>query len=623
MPLLLCGCKITRITQPVSAELNSEITVQLTVVDELADSNAHKGLLGLLVPEDWQLLEATYSSSVGAGDLEASPAWTDSLIACYPPAGFEGAMKWIGLTSDKAYAYASPVTIQIQVRLQTGTAAGCFKLGYLVTKATSGMICSGQGSWAPFSYPNRIALPAGAVCPDDFGVKRSEAWDALLKRTSGWTGADGIYSIPLDGSEKPQGQDHLIIFSDTFLGEVNSSGRRINTTMVNNTIAWLQGTEPRADRIEFLWDKSNGANRSVFVPATPAAKPGEFYWLMDGIKIGELIHVFALRLSITGTGAFDWKLTGVAVLSFTLDADHYPAGVEQRDLPFFTENGQLSVALGQAIMPNTAASGSPHPDGYIYIYGPRDDAEGKSLIAARVQPDQFLDFAAWRFWDGSGWGSDPAACAGITNRLSQEFSVSPLGDRYILVCQIGAAVAIRLGDSPVGPFEFYNEIYQCPETAISNNILIYNAKAHPSLSNPDSLLISYNVNTVNFAENLNNADIYRPRFIKLATAGLLSSAASPAAEPGAAPGSFHLMQNYPNPFNPATAITFEVEKRTEVSLKIYNTRGELVEVLFAGQNFAPGRYTTRWQPHNLGSGLFFYTLEAPGWRETRKMMLIQ
>ena len=32
--------------------------------------------------------------------------------------------------------------------------------------STSGMICSGQGSWAPFSYPNRIALPAGEFLLD-------------------------------------------------------------------------------------------------------------------------------------------------------------------------------------------------------------------------------------------------------------------------------------------------------------------------------------------------------------------------------------------------------------------------------------------------------------------------
>ncbi|HOC89164.1 MAG TPA: DUF4185 domain-containing protein, partial [bacterium] len=266
-----------------------------------------------------------------------------------------------------------------------------------------------------------------------------------------------------------------------------------------------------------------------------------------------------------------------------------------------------------------AASGNSKADGYIYIYGPRDDDSGKSLVAGRVLPEEFLDFTAWRFWDGSGWSSDHTASASITNRISQEFSLSELNGRYILVCQIGSSVAVRLGDSPVGPFEMYREIYRAPEVEISDNVFIYNAKAHPSLSDPDSLLITYNVNTLDFGENLRIADIYHPRFIKLSTAGIGSGVAVPVPPPAA----FALLQNYPNPFNPATEIAFEITERTEVTLKIHNARGQLVETLLEARSFAPGRYTTRWQPHNLGSGLFFYTLETSGRRETRKMMLIQ
>jgi hypothetical protein len=620
MPILLCGCKITQITQPVSAAKNSEITVRISVLaSDVPEPNAHKGVLGLLLPADWGVLEATYTSPLGSGDLEPSTAWTDSLVACYPPEEFEGGMKWVGLISDQGYAHSTPATIDVEVRLLTGATEGCFKLGYLVTKATSGLLCSGNDGWAPFSYPNPIAIPLDARCPEEFSVERAGEWDDLLNRTSGWTGADGIYSIPMDCSEKPGGQDHLLLFSDTFIGQVDANKRRINTTMVNNTLAYLRGGRPDPDSISFMWAKNGSTNRSVFLPATPSAAANEYYWLMDGVKIDSLIHVFALRLHTTGGGSFDFKLTGVAILSFTLGADHYPVDVVQRDLPFFMENGELTAVLGQAIMPNTRESGNENYDGYIYVYGPRDDSDGKSLLASRVEPDKFLDFSAWRFWDGSGWNSDYSKSAGITNRLSQEFSISQAGDRYILVCQIGAAVAIRLGDSPVGPFDFYREIYKCPEVNISNNILIYNAKAHPSLSEGDSLLISYNVNTLSFAENLTNADIYRPRFIKLAMNDLENGVAVETA----APGSFRLMQNYPNPFNPATEIAFEIVERSEVSLKVYNALGEVIEILFDARNMPPGRYTTRWAPHNLGSGVYFYALESPGWRETRKMMLIK
>jgi len=46
---------------------------------------------------------------------------------------------------------------------------------------------------------------------------------------------------------------------------------------------------------------------------------------------------------------------------------------------------------------------------------------------------------------------------------------------------------------------------------------VYGAKAHPHLSAPGELLISYHVNTFDFWENFSagGVDIYRPRFIKL------------------------------------------------------------------------------------------------------------
>lgn len=620
MSTLLCGCKITQITQPAAADRNSEITVQITILaNDVPEPNAHRGVLGLLLPRDWQVLEAVYRSSLGSGDLEASAAWTDSLESCYPAAGFEGEMQWSGLISDQGYAHTNPATITVDVRLRTGETEGCFKLGYLVTKATGGLLCSGQDSWAPFSYPNRIAVPATASCPEEFGVERAGAWDALFKRTSGWTGADGIYSIPLDGCEQPQGQDHLILFSDTFIGQVDAAGKRVNSTIVNNTLAFLRGNQPDPGRLSFLWGTNGTAPRAVFTPATATAEPNDLYWLMDGVRVDSLFHVFALRLHTTGGGAFDFALNGVVILSFRLDENHYPVQVQQTDLPFFVKEGVLTAALGQAILPNARESGNRHYDGYLYIYAPRDDASGKSLIASRVLPEHLLDFSQWQFWDGSGWGSDPAACAGITDRLSQEFSITEVGDRYLLVFQLGSSVAIRIGDSPVGPFGFYSEIYQAPEVRISGNVFIYNAKAHPSLSDADSLLISYNVNTLSFAENLNIADVYRPRFIKLATAGL----ASGVAEAAAAPEAFRLLQNYPNPFNPVTTIAFELPAAGRVTLRICNGLGQVVETLFEGRAMPAGRYTTRWEPQNLGSGVYFYLLEGPGWRETRKMMYLR
>ena len=172
-----------------------------------------------------------------------------------------------------------------------------------------------------------------------------------------------------------------------------------------------------------------------------------------------------------------------------------------------------------AVLPNTQVAHAPKADGFLYVYGLRNDDFNKKLLVARVRPERIADFAAYRFWTGAEWSPDIAAAAPVTGRASSELSVTPLADgRYLLVFQldtISNKVAVRVGDTPVGPWSDYKVVYEAPETAISPNILIYNAKAHPHLSEPGRLLISYNVNTTDFGEAFRNADIYRPRFIWL------------------------------------------------------------------------------------------------------------
>lgn len=615
------GCKITKITQPVSADKNTTLTVTISVTDNLVpENNPNKGLIGVLIPQDWKVEGGSYSSpSLGSGSLYISDDWADSIEAAHPSMAFPGNMKWVALVSDKGYTYTSAVDIDIELKLVTGQTEGCFSLGYLVTKASPGLI-SGAPDWAPFSYPNKIAVPFGSSCEELFKAERAEDWNSLFARTSGWTGSDGIYSIPMNMSEKPGGQNHLILFSDTFIGKVDSNKKRYDTKMVNNTLAYLKGNRPAEDSISFMWNnQESAAPASMFVPNTPNAKAGEYYWLMDGIKIKDTVHVFALRVFTTESGAaMGFDLAGSAVLSFNLSAENRPVNVRQTECPFFTKNGSSHSVMGQAILPNTRESGNINPDGYIYIYGPKSGST-KELLAGRTKPEDILNFPKWEFWNGSQWTGDFMAAAPITNNLSQEFSVSEVNGKYMVVFQTGSSVAVRMGDSPVGPFGFFSEVYRCPETDISDNVFVYNAKAHPSLSDNGSVLVSYNVNTFDFLENINNADVYRPRFIRLTVkdnqSGVIKDADNPAA--------YKLLQNYPNPFNNATKIEFELDKPALVSIKVYNSLGQLVSTLMDLRQLSAGKYQTSWEPVNLPSGIYFYSLETETFKERRKMVLLK
>lgn len=84
---------------------------------------------------------------------------------------------------------------------------------------------------------------------------------------------------------------------------------------------------------------------------------------------------------------------------------------------------------------------------------------------------------------------------------------------------------------------------------------------------------------------------------------------------------YALEQNYPNPFNPSTVIRFTMKQAGAATLIITDVLGRVVmqEQLQA----RVGENLYRFTAQNLGSGVYFYTLRAPGFQQTKKMMLVK
>lgn len=93
------------------------------------------------------------------------------------------------------------------------------------------------------------------------------------------------------------------------------------------------------------------------------------------------------------------------------------------------------------------------------------------------------------------------------------------------------------------------------------------------------------------------------------------------------PENFHLKQNYPNPFNPSTKIEFGIPKYSTVSLKIFNTAGQLVKTLI-NTNLQAGEYSIQWNGKDesgitVSSGIYFYSLSADDYSETKRLVLLK
>ncbi len=103
------------------------------------------------------------------------------------------------------------------------------------------------------------------------------------------------------------------------------------------------------------------------------------------------------------------------------------------------------------------------------------------------------------------------------------------------------------------------------------------------------------------------------------------------------PVKFSLSQNYPNPFskgsggNPTTTINYVIPNSVEknhdfslqhVTLTVYDALGRKVATL-VNKRQAPGDYSIRFNASKLTSGVYFYTLRAGEYFETKKMILMK
>lgn len=76
------------------------------------------------------------------------------------------------------------------------------------------------------------------------------------------------------------------------------------------------------------------------------------------------------------------------------------------------------------------------------------------------------------------------------------------------------------------------------------------------------------------------------------------------------PDNYSLAQNYPNPFNPTTSISFDLPTTSIVTLKVYNSNGQLVESLLNQEELNAGKRSVNFNSSNLASGQYFYQMKA-------------
>ncbi|HRR34956.1 MAG TPA: DUF4185 domain-containing protein [Kiritimatiellia bacterium] len=357
-------------------------------------------------------------------------------------------------------------------------------------------------------------------------VTRAPEWTAMFERTNGWLGADGIYSIPLNGFDAAIGPRSaprtLFVFSDTRIGDADPRTHVITGRgMPSHSAAILDGTAPCTEALSFHFGyQDDGGLGHLFT--------GTHTWLNDGIAIGGQVF-------ITAFAEKGWKPVRLDLITLPLSNGRpdFKRVHVRPDIPLLYRDDNIDIMFGVALMDLSESSGAPQPDGYVYAYGYKDNKKRgsrKDAVVARVRREDYADPALWRFWDGHAWRPNIAAdaheAAALQRHVSTEFSVTPISEglyrgKFLMVyCRDVQTrdMMIAVGETPTGPFGDGVLVYRAPEPDTYNPInggttYTYNAKAHPHLSPPGRLLISYHVNQHG---NLpTTTEIYRPRFLWL------------------------------------------------------------------------------------------------------------
>jgi Domain of unknown function (DUF5005) len=310
-------------------------------------------------------------------------------------------------------------------------------------------------------------------------VKLATDFNQLFTRYSGWTGGDATYSIPL-----PDGRN-LWLFGDSFIGTVNPNRTRPGGGLYRNAFVVQDGDD--------LTTLTGGA--TAFVEPADA---GWWYWPGHGIAHGDTLQVILFGFKSTGSGAWDFAYASVDVATFSL--------------PDFQ---LLSIERKIADPPTNYGAAILKEDGYLYLYGSEKQGFSKFLHTARVAGDDLN--GEWEYFDGTGWTTDPALSARHFAHVSDEFAVFKHNDRYYLLTQhhiLGGEIYIYDSPNPASGFDHKRTVYCTPQSH-EGNLFTYNAFAHTQFSSGGELLVSYNVNSSNFADLFSNADNYRPYFVRV------------------------------------------------------------------------------------------------------------
>ena len=325
-------------------------------------------------------------------------------------------------------------------------------------------------------------------------VEFSKETDKYFTNDFVWRGADGASSIDLDNGKV------LWLFSDGFICSDLSKSRK-KSTMINNSVAIQDGYDLKTAPVKYYWGKSKKKPQAFF------HIPEKFwFWTGHGVMIKDKLIIFLLKEHGIKTGigfeAFGWYAVLIS---------------NPNDEP---SKWKIKYIEGPETYGYIAGSAAVLKDEkYLYAYGAVEPATHEVYLLRWKLGEAYTgNIANPEWWINGKWAErktrlpvpEPLFIGGT------EYSVhyDTLLKKFIQIQSFGfgeGKIGIRMSDSLQGrwtePYMFYT-----PEYPGVKKPFMYAAKAHPELQG-DGIYITYNVNSFDFGELIENQTIYFPKFI--------------------------------------------------------------------------------------------------------------
>ncbi len=315
-------------------------------------------------------------------------------------------------------------------------------------------------------------------------------YNDYLTRYQHWNGGDGCYSVLL-----PDGRI-IWSFQDSFFGQVSTDRNRTNNVMRRNAAHLQLDTSLQSF---FQLNPGSGNQSETWIKYGNAPEDQDWYWPGAGQVHNGKFQMLLSHVRKTGNGTWDFAHVSTDLAIFDLPSMQLSQLVKDKDLSS-----------------NYSAGSMKAPDGYTYMYSTENGYLTSFMYVARAAGNDLN--GAWEYYGENGWSATPVKY-NVCNDITQP-NVFYKDGKYYLVSQqniFGLDIYIQEANSPVGPWTNKRTLYHIPDK-YSGDFISYNAFVHHALSREGELVISYNINPVDFASNFNkpgSADRYRPYFVRV------------------------------------------------------------------------------------------------------------